>query len=100
MKNRVIDFQVFLDIVNLIIWLLVTIINVINIIFIKEKIIIYIALTVHMMIMIDAVVISWVTYHNDKVILRMLERERKKYWTSRNIDIGGGENEKTVSNNR
>lgn len=68
MKKKLIDYVLFMTNIRLLIWIVITIINLINLIFFNNDYILIIVLTVYIFITLESLIIILLIRHNNKII--------------------------------
>ena len=97
-RNNEIDIIVFMNKFNLILWLVITIINFINLIIWNNNYIVVICLTVYFMQILYNIISVVISEHNTKVMLKLWEKEKEDFYNNLNIRNGEKKNEKNNFN--
>lgn len=91
MKNKRIDLVFFMNKFTLVMWLIITIINILNLIFWKNKLVMVFCLTNYFNQIIYSIVSTIILDHNAKVILKIWEREKSELLANSVTDIENNE---------
>lgn len=87
-KNNEIDIIEFMNQSQIIIWIIVTIINIINLISWNNKYIVVSVLTVYGIQIINSIIITLIISHNHKVMMKLWEKEKEDFYNNLNIRKG------------